>query len=95
MVWVGCKECAAERSDGDGMTAKKAATRGKPMNLYMRDDDVSKIRELTAYAAGNGQRTSDSKIVRAALRIASRNRAFLAALKETEGSDLRYKHHEE
>jgi len=72
------------------MTAKKA-TRGKPMNLYMRADDVSKIRELTAYAAGNGQRTSDSKIVRAALRVASPSRAFLVALKEAGASDLRFK----
>jgi len=95
VVWLGCAERAAERSDGDGMTAKKATTRGKPMNLYMRDDDVSKIRELTAYAAGNGQRTSDSKIVRAALRVATPNRAFLIALKDAESSDLRYKHQEE
>ncbi len=73
------------------MTTKKTTTKGKPMNLYMRDDDVSKIRELTAYAAGNGQRTSDSKIVRAALRVAAPNRAFLIALKDAEGSDLRFK----
>jgi Arc/MetJ-type ribon-helix-helix transcriptional regulator len=74
------------------MTAKKATTRGKPMNLYMRAEDVSKIRELTAYAAENGQRTSDSKIVRAALRAVKADRAFLAALKEAESADLRYKH---
>ena len=74
------------------MTAKKATTRGKPMNLYMRPDDVSKIRELTAYAADNKQRTSDSKIVRAALRVAKTDRAFLAALKDAESADLRYRH---
>lgn len=74
------------------MTAKKATTRGKPMNLYMRPDDVSKIRELTSYAADNKQRTSDSKIVRAALRVAKSDRAFLAALKDAESADLRYKH---
>jgi len=72
------------------MTPKKTPTRGKPMNLYMRADDVAKIRELTAFAAGNGQRTSDSMIVRAALRAASPNRAFLVALKEAEASDLRF-----
>ena len=74
------------------MMAKKAATRGKPMNLYMRPDDVSKIRELTSYAADNKQRTSDSKIVRAALRVAKTDRAFLAALKDAESADLRYRH---
>jgi hypothetical protein len=44
--------------------------------------------------AGNGHRTSDSKIVRAALQAATANRAFLAALKEAEASDLRYKREE-
>ena len=73
------------------MMAKKAATHGRPMNLYVRPDDILKIRELTAYAAENGQRTSDSKIVRAALRAAKTDRAFLAALKEAESLDLRYR----
>jgi hypothetical protein len=35
-----------------------------------------KIRKLTAYAADNGQRTSDSKIVRAALRRQSQTAHF-------------------
>ena len=72
------------------MTAKKKSSRGKPMNLYMRAEDVAKLRELTAYAASNGLRTSDSMIVRAALRIASTNRAFLLALKDAEAGDLRF-----
>lgn len=72
------------------MTAKKS-TRGKPMNLYMRAGDVAKMRELTAYAANNGQRTSDSMIVRAALRAISANRTFLLALKDVEADDLRYR----
>jgi hypothetical protein len=73
------------------MTAKKTSLRGKPMNLYMRAEDVAKLRELTAYAASNGLRTSDSMIVRAALRVAGTNRAFLLALKEAEAGDLRFK----
>jgi hypothetical protein len=60
--------------------------------VTLNGDDVAKIRELTAYAAENGQRTSDSKIVRAALRAAKTDRAFLAALKDAESADLRYKH---
>jgi hypothetical protein len=74
------------------MMAKKAATRGNPMNLYMRPDDVSKIYALKAFASENEQRTSDSLIVRAALRVAKTDRAFLAALKDAESADLRYKH---
>ena len=73
------------------MTAKKTSTRGKPMNLYMRADDVAKMRELTAYAASNGHRTSDSMIVRAALRAVTANRVFLLALKDAEAGDLRFK----
>jgi hypothetical protein len=72
------------------VTANKSL-RGKPMNLYMRSDDVAKMRELTAYAASNGHRTSDSIIVRAALRAVSANRTFLAALKDAESGDLRFK----
>ena len=73
------------------MTAQKKSTRGKPMNLYMRAEDVAKLRELTAYAASNGLRTSDSLIVRAALRVAGANRAFLSALRHAESGDLRFK----
>jgi hypothetical protein len=73
------------------MTTKKKSTRGKPMNLYMRAEDTAKMRELTAYAAGNGLRTSDSLIVRAALRATDAGRKFLSALKAAESSDLRFK----
>jgi uncharacterized protein (DUF1778 family) len=73
------------------MTAKKAFTRGKPMNLYVREDDKAKMRELIAYAATNGHSTSNSLIVRAALRVAGPNRGFLCALKDTEAGDLRFK----
>ena len=69
------------------MTAKKKSSRGKPMNLYMCAEDVTKLRELTAYAASNGLRTSDRMIVRAALHIVGKNRLFLYALKDVEAGD--------
>ncbi len=71
------------------MTTK--SKRGKPVNLYLRDSDIARVRELTAFAAGQGERTSDSLIVRAALQIASPGRAFLAALREVASADLRFK----
>ena len=77
------------------MTAKKASTRGKPMNLYVRTEDVAKMRELTAFAASNGLRTSDSLIVRSALRVTKADRAFLVALKEATSGDLRFKQDED
>ena len=70
---------------------KKTAKRGKPVNLYLRDTDLVKVRELTAFVAGQGERTSDSLIVRAALQLATPSRAFLTALREAASADLRYK----
>jgi hypothetical protein len=79
-------QCAQHLVEAIGMKSN----RGKPMNLYMKPEDVAKMRELTAYAAENGRKTSDSLIVRAALRLASGNRAFLNALKEADSQDLRF-----
>jgi hypothetical protein len=74
---------------------KKSTTkRGQPgrrVTLYIRDTDVAKVRELTAFAAGQGERTSDSLIVRAALLAASPGRAFLTALREVASADLRFR----
>lgn len=71
---------------------KKTTTkRGKPINLYFRDTDLSKVRELTAFAAGQGERTSDSLIVRAALLAATPGRVFLTALREVASADLRFR----
>ncbi len=71
---------------------KKTTTkRGKPVNLYLRDADLAKVRELTAFVAGQGERTSDSLIVRAALHAAIPGRTFLAALQEAASADLRFR----
>ncbi len=71
---------------------KKTTTkRGKPVNLYLRDTDLAKVRELTAFAAGQGERTSDSLIVRAALLAATPGRTFLTALREVASADLRFR----
>jgi hypothetical protein len=72
-------------------TAKKTTKRGKPTNLYLRDADVSKLRELTAYLSGEGERTSDSLIVRAAIHAANPGPAFLKAYRQAAGADLRFK----
>ena len=69
---------------------KATGKRGKPVNLYLRDADLAKVRELTAFAAGQGERTSDSLVVRAALLTATPGRAFLTALREAASADLRF-----
>jgi hypothetical protein len=71
--------------------SKAKPGRGKPVNLYLRDSDVARVRELTVFIAGEGERTSDSLIVRAALRAATPGRAFLQAYREVASADLRFK----
>lgn len=71
------------------MTTK--SKRGKPVNLYLRDSDIEKIRELTAFVSGKGERTSDSLIVRAALHAASPGSRLMEAYRQVADVDLRFK----
>jgi hypothetical protein len=70
---------------------KAQPKRGRPVNLYLRDEDVAKVRELTAVLAERGERTSDSLIVRAAIHAANPGRAFLEAYRQVASADLRFK----
>ena len=65
--------------------------RGKPVNLYLRDADVSKVRELLAFMAGQGERVSESLIVRAAIQAATPGRLFREAFKQAAAEDLRFR----
>lgn len=71
------------------MTTK--GKRGKPTNLYLRETDINKLRELTAALAERGERTSDSLIVRAAIHAATPGRAFLESYRQVAAADLRFK----
>lgn len=73
------------------MTKSVKPKRGKPVNLYLRDEDVQKIRELTAALAERGERTSDSLIVRAAIRAATPGRTFFESYRQVADVDLRFK----
>jgi hypothetical protein len=65
------------------MTPKtKASKRGKAVNIWLRDGDLERIRELAAYIAVEGYRVTDSAIISAALRIAKPNGAFLKSFEE-------------
>jgi len=70
---------------------KAKSKRGKPVNLYLRDADVAKVRELVADIAGRGERVSDSLIVRAAIHAATPGRTFLEAYRQVASADLRFK----
>jgi hypothetical protein len=69
---------------------KKTVKRGKAVNLYLRDADLAKVHELTAFGARHGERTSISLVVRAALNAATPGRTFLASLREAASADLRF-----
>jgi hypothetical protein len=59
------------KSNCNSTSLNKEHHHGKRVNLYLRDADIVKIRELTAYAAGQGERTSDNLIFRAAVTMAT------------------------
>lgn len=74
------------------MTAKKTANkRGKRMNLYIYDADVTRIRELVSYVAAKGLRVSESLVIRTALRVAQEDKRFLTAYAEAASADQRFK----
>lgn len=74
-------------------TAKKKAvsTRGKPVNTYMRDEDLAIVRELATYLSGKGYRVSDSQVIKAALRVAKADGKLLKAFEEVLQMDGRFK----
>ena len=65
--------------------------RGKAVNIYLHDADRARIRDLAAYLANEGQRVSDSQIIKAALLLAQPDRRLLKAYLEIKGVDQRYK----
>lgn len=70
---------------------KPSSERGQNVNLYLYDADIAKIRELVSWVAANGERVSDSLIVRTALRVSNTDNKFLAAYRDAASADQRYK----
>jgi hypothetical protein len=73
------------------MSAKKAAPKrtGKATNLYMGEAEMTKVRELAAWLQGQGIRTSDSRVICAAIRTAKADRHLKDAYEEIAGNDAR------
>jgi hypothetical protein len=72
---------------GLGKTAPRRV--GKPVQFWMHEEDRRLIRELAAWLAGQGVRPTDSMVVRAALRMAKTNAAFLDAYRDAAQLDGR------
>lgn len=65
------------------MTIRKTVTkRGKAKNIFLRDDDIERIRSLGAFIAAKGHRVSDSSVIAASLRVAKADNKLLEAFEE-------------
>jgi len=67
--------------------------KGQPVQFWLHEEDRQLINELRAWFASQGKRTTDSMIIRAALRVAKDNEELLAAYDEAAQLDGRLKAH--
>jgi hypothetical protein len=66
---------------------------GKPVQFWLHDEDRQLVRELAAWLAGQGIRSTDSMVIRAALRTAKTGGDLLDAYREAAQLDGRLKQH--
>jgi hypothetical protein len=66
---------------------------GKPVQFWLHDEDRRLVRELAAWLAGQGERSTDSLVIRAALRTAKTGGEFLEAYRHAAQLDGRLKAH--
>lgn len=64
---------------------------GKPVQFWLHDEDRRLVRELAAWLAGQGVRSTDSLVIRAALRTAKTGGEFLEAYRHASQLDGRLK----
>lgn len=72
-------------------TAPPKSKKGKPVQFWLHDEDRRLVRELAAWLAGQGVRSTDSLVIRAALRTARTNAEFLEAYRHAAQLDGRLK----
>ena len=78
---------------GDPPSSKIKSRIGKPVQFWLHEEDRRMVRELAAWLAGQGIRSTDSMVIRAALRTAKAGGELLAACKEAAQLDGRLKQH--
>lgn len=66
---------------------------GKPVQFWLHDEDRRLVRELAAWLAGQGIRSTDSMVIRAALRTAKTGGELLEAYRQASQLDGRLKQH--
>jgi hypothetical protein len=79
-------------SRATGSAAPKSRV-GKPVQFWFHDEDRRLVRELAAWLAGQGERPTDSMVLRAALRTAKTGGGLLEAYRQAAQLDGRLKQH--
>ena len=69
----------------------KTKGRGQPVQFWLHDEDRVLVRELAAWLAGQGVRSTDSLVIRAALRTVKTDEGFLEAYRHASKLDGRLK----
>jgi hypothetical protein len=76
------------------LTAPASRNRvGKPVQFWLHDEDRQLVRELAAWLAGQGIRTTDTMVIRSALRMAKTGGELLDAARQASQLDGRLKQH--
>jgi hypothetical protein len=66
---------------------------GKPVQFWLHEEDRRLVRELAAWLAGQGERPTDSLVIRSALRMTSTGGDLLKAYRQASQLDGRLKQH--
>ena len=66
---------------------------GKPVQFWLHEEDRRLVRELAAWLAGQGFRSTDSLVIRSALRTAKTGGELLEAYRQAAQLDGRLKQH--
>jgi len=64
---------------------------GKPVQFWIHEEDRRLLRELAAWLAGQGERPTDSMVIRSALRVTKTDAEFFKAYREASLLDGRLK----
>jgi hypothetical protein len=65
--------------------------RGRPFNMYINPTDEKKIKALGVYLTLQGHRVPDSKIIKAAIQMATESPDLITALEAVIARDQRFK----
>jgi hypothetical protein len=86
-------ETAPSETETAAPEGRRTSRVGKPVQFWLHDEDRRLVRELSAWLAGQGERPTDSMVIRSALRIARTDAELLNAYRQASQLDGRLKQH--